>query len=325
MLLRILRSNPILLLVLSILAGAGAWFWIAFSPARYAFYINTGPIFNVFFGWLIKLPVLNIIFGLLVILLQAFSWNAFVNNNSLLKQSTYFPAFFFILLASCRPSLICPYPSMFATLFLILAMRRLAASYKKEKALSEVFDAGLFIGIASLFYVPVMVFLLFLWIAILIMRSLIWREWVAAVIGFALPFGFALAYYTLFFTPEKFWYEKLLMAVGNYRLHWSFSWQQWFLLITMICACIAGVWFYINKITDNVLKAQKIWILMLWFIFFGAVSVFIAPERDARSLMIMVLPVSFIFSNYFLKAKSKVWPEFLFLGIIIAVAVNIIF
>jgi len=324
MFLRILRSNPVLLLVLSILMACGIWLWIAFSPARQSFYTNTNPIFNVFFGWLVNLPFINVLIGLVFVLLQAFFWNAFVNNNTLLKQSTYFTAFFFVLLASCRPSLICPYPAMFASLFLMLAMRRLTSSYKKDKALSEVFDAGLFIGIASLFYVPAVVFLLFLWISVLIMRSLAWREWIVAVIGFALPFGFAMAYYTLFFTPEKFWYEKLLMAFGSYRFHWSFNWKQWLLIIALVSSSIAALWVFFNKLTDNVLKAQKVWTLMLWFIFFGIVSMAISPERDGRSLAIVIAPMSFVFANYFLKAKSKVWPEFLFLVLLIAIGVNII-
>ncbi|HSY76729.1 MAG TPA: DUF6427 family protein [Bacteroidia bacterium] len=323
--LRILKSNPILLLALSIIMGIGIWVWVWISPAKDVNYTARMPLFNVFWGWATRLQVFSTGFGIILLLTQAFVWNAFVNSNTLLKQSSNFPAFFFILLASCRPSLICLYPALFASLFLVLAMRRLAASYKKEKALSEVFDAGLFIGIASLFYIPLAVFIVFLWIAILTIRSLIWREWVAALIGFVLPFGFALAYHYLFYTPELFWYDKLMMAINNYRKHWSFTWEEWLMLIAVVCVVIPSFWLFINKLSDNVVKAQKIWALMLWFVFFAMVSVVISPQRDARSLVVLALPVSFIFSNYFLKAKSSIWPEFLFLCLLITVGISLFF
>jgi hypothetical protein len=323
MFVRILKSNPILLLALSIAMCFGIWLWVFLT--RYAPYSGNMPVFNSVWGWAINVKTFSAGLGLALILAHAFMWNAVINKNTLLKQSSNFPAFFFILLASCRPCLIGLYPSLFASFFLMLAVRRLAGSYKKEKALSEVFDAGLFIGIASLFYLPVAVFLVFLWITILIIRSLLWREWVVALVGFALPFGFSLAYHYLFFTPEAFWYNKLVMTIGNYRKHWSFDWHEWLLMLTIGPLCIASFLLFVNKMADNVVKTQKMWSLMLWFTFFAAASVVISPQRDARSLVIFAMPVSFVFSNYFLKSKSPVWTEFLFLCLLITVGLNLFF
>jgi hypothetical protein len=325
MILRILRSNPIFLLAFTIIIGVGIWVWIGLAPLKSIDYVWNMPFFNGFWAWIGQFRLLSAIFGVVLLLTEAFVWNAFVNSNTLLKQSSYFPAFFFILLASCRTSLISLYPTLFACLFLVLAMRRLAASYKKDKALSEVFDAGLFIGIASLFYIPLVVFVLFLWIAILTIRSLIWREWVAALIGFIIPFGFALAYHYLFLTPQIFWHDELSIVESNYRKSWSFNWEEWFMLLAVIGISIASFWLFVNKMSDNVVKAQKIWALMLWFVFFALVSVFISPQRDARSLVILALPVSFIFSNYFLKAKSSIWPEFLFLCLVVTIGLSLFF
>ena len=325
MVLRILRSNPILLLVFTILAGVGIWLWIGILPAKTTDYKWNVFFLNDFWAWMTRFHLFSAIFGAILVLAEAFIWNSFVNSNSLLKQSAYFPAFMFILLASCRGSLICFYPALIAVLFLMLAIRRLAAGYKKDKALSEVFDAGLFIGIASLFYIPLVVFIVFLWIAILTIRSLIWREWVAALIGFALPFAFMLAYHYIFYAPAPFWSTKLSVVTSNYRTHWSFSWEEWVLLIAIVGTSIASFWLFINKVSDNVVKAQKIWALMLWFVFFALVSVAISPQRDARSLVILVLPVSFIFSNYFLKAKSAIWSEFLFLCVIVTIGISLFF
>lgn len=325
MILRILKANPIFQLILTILTGAGIWLWIGISPTKAADYKWNMLIFNDFWTWAMHFHFFSAIVGGIIVLTLAFSWNAFINSNSLLKQSSYFPALIFVLLASCRSSLICFYPSLIASLFLMLAIRRLAAGYKKDKALSEVFDAGLFIGIASLFYIPLVVFVVFLWIAILTIRSLIWREWVAALIGFALPFAFILAYHYIFFAPAPFWSNKFNIITSGYRSSWSFSWEEWVMLIAFVGISLASFWLFFNKMQDNVVKAQKIWALMLWFVFFALLSVFLSPQRDARSLAVLILPVSLIFSNYFLKAKSVIWPEFLFLCLLATVGISLFF
>jgi hypothetical protein len=264
-----------------------------------------------------------LVLGMGLLLVEAFIWNSFINRNTLLKQSSYFPAFFLILLSSCRISLISFYPALLASFFLVLALRRIAASYKKESALSNVFDAGLFIGIATLFYPPLVIYILFLWIAILTMRSLIWREWVAAMIGFILPFAFTITSGYLFFNNGTAWYNKIVSLSANYRKHWSFTWEEWLLLLTISGIGIASTWLFINKIADNVVKAQKVWALMIWFGLFAVVSIVISPQRDARSMIILVLPASFIFSNYFLKVKSAIWSEFLFLCLLVTVGLSL--
>ena len=301
----------------------GIWGWV-FITGYNTYKINM-PFFNTLWGWAVDIKTFSVGIGIIIIMAHAFIWNAFINRNNILKQSSNFPAFFFVLLASCKSSLVGFYPSLLASFFLMLAIRRLAAGYKKEKALSEVFDAGIFVGIASLFYLPVAVFVLFLWIAILIMRSLMWREWVAALIGFILPFGFTLAYHYLFYTPELFWYTKLVAVISNYRLHWSFNWHEWMLILIIVPLCIASYWLLVNKMAENIVKTQKIWSLMLWYTFFASLSVVISPQRDAHSLIIFVMPVSLIFSNYFLKTKSPIWAEFLFICLLAVTGLNLFF
>ena len=323
MFLRILKSNPILLLVFAILIGTAIWIWSLLGQSIR--YNGNTTFFNNFWIWVSKAKMFSVGPGFILLLAEAFIWNSFVNNNTLLKQSSYFPAFFVIILSSSRVALIGLYPSLCSSLFLMLALRRLVASYKKENALANVFDAGLFIGIASLIYPPVTIFILFLWIAILTIRSLIWREWVVAIIGFILPIGFAFLYHFLFLNDSVYSFSKLILSLGNYRKHWSFTWEEWLLLFVFISIGIASFWLFVNKMPDNVVKAQKVWALILWFVLFAFVSVFISAERDARSLVVLVLPVSFVFSNYFLKSKSAIWSEFLFLCLLITISLSLFF
>jgi hypothetical protein len=322
--LKILRSNPLISLVFPVLLAIGIWCGSYMIHGN--FLAKSGmPMFDVFWGWLLKMPAISLFTGFSILILEAFTWNTFINRESLLKQSTNLPALFFIILSSCRPMQIAFYPSLLASLFLILAIRRLAESYKKEKALSEAFDSGFLIGIASLFYLPASVFLIFLWIALLSMRSIVWREWIVSFIGFVLPILFALVYYSIFLSPEDFWYDKLIRIIGIYKPMLTFSWKQVFMLSALGLIGIVSLLLFLRKIPDNVVKNQKIWTLMIWFASFAIIAGIFSPQKDSRSFSLLAIPGSFIFSNYFLRARYTWLTELLFLILLAAIAVNIFY
>jgi hypothetical protein len=322
--LRILRSNPLISLVFPVLLAIGIWCGTYIIHGN-VLVKSSMPMFDVFWGWLFKMPVITVFTGFAILILEAFTWNTFINRESLLKQSSNLPALFFIILSSCRPMQIGFYPSLLASLFLILAIRRLAESYKKEKALSEAFDSGFLIGIAALFYLPASVFLIFLWIALLSIRSIVWREWIVSFIGFALPILFALVYYSVFLSPEDFWYDKLIRVIGIYKPMLTFSWRQVFILSTLGIIGVVSLLLFLRKIQDNVVKNQKIWTLMIWFASFAIIASIFSPQKDSRSFSLLAIPGSFIFSNYFLRAKSGWLTELLFLILLAAIAVNIFY
>jgi len=322
--LRLLKSNPLISLVFPVIVGL--CIWIGSYILHGNILVKSGmPMFDVFWGWLLQMPLMQVLTGFCILILEAFLWNTFINRETLLKQSSNFPALFYIILTGCRPMQVGFYPSLVASLFLILAIRRLAESYKKEKALSEAFDSGFLIGIASLLFLPASVFLVFLWIALLTMRSIVWREWIVSFIGFTLPILFALVYYSLFLSPEDFWYDKLIRVIGVYKPSFIFSWQQVFMLSVIGFIGIVSLLLFVRKIQDNVVKNQKIWTLMIWFASFAIVAGILSPLKDSRSFSLLAIPGSFIFSNYFLRAKSKWLPELLFVTLLAAVVVNIFY
>ena len=161
----------------------------------YSYVTLLAPVFDRIHG----LPVIKGILGLALLILMAGVWNRIVNKHSLLKQSTYFPFFFMLILLSCRSSLIGCYPALISSLFLVLFLDKLISSYKKENALSDIFDSGLFIGIATLFYIPSMLFIIVLWVGLFTVRTINGREWLCSIIGFSIPFIFTYTYNLLFF------------------------------------------------------------------------------------------------------------------------------
>lgn len=277
-----------------------------------------------FFEWIHSFPLVKEILGLAMLLLMAGVWNRVVNKHSLLKQSTYFPFLFMVILLSCRDSMVGFYPALPSSLFLVLFLDRLISSYKKDRALPDIFDSGLFIGIATLFYIPSMVFLILLWVGLFTIRSINWREWLCSIIGFLLPFVFTFTY-NLVFYPHYPWFNKIASEFAYHYAHFSFSWEQLTIIITMALTALGSLWYFINKIRENILKTQKFWTLMLWFILISIASILICPVKDSRAFSIIAIPGSFVLSVYFLKTRAKILPELLLISLLAGVIVSMLF
>jgi hypothetical protein len=324
MLLKIFKTNPLLLLVFGIVFYVVLWAATVFRSGEVTQTYTDITLLAPFFDWIHSFPMLKEALGFVVLLLMAGIWNKIISKHSLLGSSTWFPFFFMLILLSCRASLIGFYPALASSLFLILSLDNLISSYKKEKALSDIFDSGLFIGIATLFYIPSMVFLVLLWIGLLTVRPINWREWICSIIGFLLPFVFTFTYNLVFF-PGYPWYNKITSEFQYHTLHFSFSWEQITIMVIIALIFLRGILFYINKIMDNVVKTQKFWILIIWFMLIALFSVLICPVKDSRAFSILAIPGSFVLSVYFLKTRAKFIPEVLFLSLLAGVIISMFF
>jgi len=324
MLLKIFKTNPLLLLIFGIVFSAVLWAATVLHPGEIARPYTDVTLLAPFFDWIHSFPLVKDVLGFTTLLLMASTWNSIINKHSLLGQSTWLPFFFMLILLSCRTSLIGFYPALASSFFLVLSLNRLISSYKKERALSDIFDSGLFVGIATLFYIPSMVFLIVLWIGLLVIRSINWREWVCSIIGFLLPFVFTFTYNLVFF-PGYPWYNKIASKFVYHYVHLSFSWEQITIIIIMALTAVGSVWYFVNKLGENVLKAQKFWSLQLWFILISIAAVLICPVKDSRAFSILAIPGSFVLSVYFLKTRSKFIPELLFLSLLAGVIISMFF
>ncbi len=324
MLLKIFKTNPFLLLIFSLLFSIVLWVTTALKPAIAAQSYTDITLLAPFFDKIRNYPLLKALAGFAILLIESAIWNRIVNKHSLLKQSTYFPFFFLVVLLSCAASLISFYPALVASLFLVLAINELISSYLKEKALPEVFNSGLFVAIATLFYIPSMVFLILLWVGLFTIRTINIREWICTFLGFLVPFIFTFTYNLVFF-PHYPWYHKITSEFVYHSVLFSFSWEQLTLMVIICSIALGSLWFYMNRITENVIKTQKFWTLVLWFIFIAAGSVLICPVKDARAFSLLAIPVSFVMSAYFLKTKAKNISELLFLSLLAGVIISMFF
>lgn len=286
---------------------------------------HTMPLYELMAGSFTNIPWLSCLIALVLVIGEAFLLNYIVNENEVLSKQNYLPALFYIVFMSNNNAMLTLHPLLFGNLFLLFAIQKLLSSYRKDKAFSEAFDAGLLISIASLFYFPFAVFLPLLGIGLIILRPFNWREWLISSIGALIPYLFVITFFFLYDRLDYLFYDKMFYQFIREKPKLDFPKTFYF----MISVGWLIILFSIGKIIVGVgigsQRTKKSIIFLVWFFFLSAFSILLAPEISTKYFSAMAIPAAVFCSKYFANIKKEWWAEFLFLLLLSSLFVNLLF
>jgi hypothetical protein len=284
---------------------------------------NAFPLFLAMLKYVTTSRWLVISLSLVLVVLQAFFLTVVINRHSVLKENSHLPALLYVVLMSCFPEQLSFNPLLFTNFLIILFLNALFHFYRADSAVFHVFDAGLFVGIASLFYWPSMFLFPLIWVALILLRPFEWREWVASITGVLLPF--------IFFAVVLFWFDMMSLSSIQaiiqpfYQVQLSAVFNSTYIILFAILSLImiASLWSFSRELgTFTKLRTRKYLTLMIWFFLFAALSYLVSVKRSMVSLSFLAIPFSVLISNYFLSVRSRILAEAIFLVLLIAVIYN---
>jgi hypothetical protein len=263
------------------------------------------------------------IVSVVLVVIQAFFLNEVINRQNVLKEPSHLPALMYVVLMSCFPEQLTFNPLLIANFFIIIFLNSLFNFYKSEEIAFDAFDAGLFLGIATLFYWPSIFLLPLIWSALIVLRTFVWREWVASFIGILLPF--------IYFCVLLYWYDQLSInsivsvLAPFYSVQFSTEFNATYIILFIILAGISIaslIKFSQDLNTYAKLRTRKFLALFVWFFLFAALSYLVSSKKTMISVSFLAIPLSVIISNYFLSLKKQLLAEVIFLVLLAAVVYN---
>jgi hypothetical protein len=323
MLIRFLKSNNASALLLLPFIAVLIWSF-GFFPALPFQVKHTMPLYQLVAGLLVNLPWLEVVIACLLLVMQAFLLNYIVNENEILSKQTYLPALFYILLMSNNNDMLVLHPLLFANFFMLFAISKLLSSYRKDKAFSQSFDAGILISIATLFYFPYLLFFPLLGVGLIVIRPFNWREWVISFLGVLTPYLFVFTFY--------FWNDSLDYLFYDYMFY-GFLYPKAVtvypsgfyyisgLILVILSFSIINIF---QGVGMGVQKTKNAIVLLFWFLLFAILAGFIAPESSTKYFSGIAIPAAVFYANYFANIKKQWWAEFLGLLLILSIIFNLI-
>jgi len=284
-------------------------------PLSYELSASDSPVFAAIYN-LLGTDTLRVILSIFLIYIQAIMVNRMALKNKLMRSPNYLPAFFYILIMSFVPQFQQFHPLILANTFFILAIGELFKTYKNPNAAKNIFNAGLFLSVAVLMYLPFIFMYLLCSLALLLIRSYNILERVQLFVGFASTL--ILLVYWLLYT------DKLEGFVSAYVLDnftipsniFSGS-QQGFVILAILAALVViNVLYYRGAIAKKGIQVEKKIDVLYWILIMSIPTVFFWSKLDILHTLILAFPLSIMLSMLIQNIRNIAFSELLALSLI---------
>lgn len=268
-------------------------------------------IFSLLDSFFINNDWIKLIIGFFILALVAFYVNQVFNSNGFYSTENTLPSLLFVLMACAWTGFHFFSPLMLSLLFILKAINSLLNVYHQKNILSDVFDAGLFLGFAAILYYPLALFILSFWLFISFNRAFSFREYFFPLLGLSLPFFFMGVVFFYFDIPLDFINFPKTEVVDSLISYGSLS-QRIFLVICVL-AFVLSLPFFIKQNNRAKVKTKNagrfilVFLINALLIYVFAHSFFPIHNRE----LILVLPLVFIIPFYFYNV-SPLFKDLLF-------------
>jgi hypothetical protein len=243
-------------------------------------------------------------------------------NHRLSDQITLLPGLFYLLVTGLFPEFLHLSPLHLANTFYLFALMALLPVYNKpeEKAAANIFNAGLWIALGSLFYWSYIVLILFAFVAVNTLRAFNIREYLLAICGMLTPYFLTGLYYFWFDRFDEFIQRQF---AGNMEGVLDFSarglealtaWQLALFGFLMLIVVLSRGQLTLRKVIQSRKKID----LLYWGLLMAGLGLAVQGGIGVDHLLLAAIPLGMLLSMLVLNLSSG-WGElfhFLLLAII---------
>jgi hypothetical protein len=229
---------------------------------------------------------------------QAWLINVTIARYRVATDVSLLPGVFYCLLTSIMPDFLPLSSIMFANTFLILAIYNLYNSSKNSYVAGSIFDAGLWLGVASLFHFPY-IFLVFWGIVGLgVLRGMRFKELFMLLIGISVP-NFLQAAYCFWIDNMRDFVTHFTQNIGlasfiPYHTPTIYVKLGIVALLLFLTITASSQFFSRRNMT-----AQKFIGLLYWLILICSLTIFTQKGVDLNQLLVIAVPLGILLSMTF--------------------------
>lgn len=287
--------------------GVLLWLKAFISKENPGIYYDADPM--PIYNWIYQnlsgpsLAILSKIIAFLIVLMEAIILNGIANQGNILGFRSYLPGLFFILITANFPEFQILHPLLLANFFLLIAWERVSDIIEKSNTVSSFFNSAFFIGLATLFYPNYVYFLAIIALSTVLNRLSSAREFVMIIIGFITVWYFYLSINYIFYNKIQFSGIEPSLSFSTESIHQLKSGQIIFLVYIGFLLLTAGLLLssYMSNVKIQIRRNLKF--LFSWFLL--GIFIFIFTKSSIETIYVLAVPISMLFSVFFLNIKNK--------------------
>jgi len=279
------------------------------------------PLYNIIKSLIGSNSHSGVIFSFIILIFLIFLLVNFNTSVFFIGERTFLPAIIYVLFSALLSSLQVLNPVLPAAIFLMLALKRIMESYRKSGTAYNFFDAAILISTGSLFYANLIWFGILVFVGIALLRAGNLIEILTSLLGLITPYAILMGiYYVIERDPLS-----LLTVLGSNLFDdcpgLSLSRMELAVFTFSGIMLLFGTVFLLRQINIRKIKKRKTFFLLLWCLLITLILYFSLPSASGELLWIIMIPVSYILSNYFIFMKKKLVTEIFFSGLFLLIIV----
>jgi Family of unknown function (DUF6427) len=245
--------------------------------------------------------------GIFILLFGSlFLTNFIVKKNGLTKNSSY-SILFFALFLMFFPSVLTNFKLLFANFFILLAMRRLVSLQTLKAPKEKIFDASLWIFVASLFHFWAILFIVLVYISIIYHVSRDYRNW---LIPFVSLFATLVVYLIIALASNiDFMGNLSTFTMVDFKMDYFINKYQ---NLALSMFTVVGIYFLFTKVislTNRPLVLQASYKKIIFTFLIGIVIFIISPNKTNDLLLFTFFPLAVMATNAIEYSKNKPYQE----------------
>lgn len=318
------RTNQVFYSVLLIFYILLMRFSVFIAPFRWT-PSGDGVLSELVYSWIGSQHVVSQITAIVLLLIQGFIVNGISINHRLSHEVNLFPGVFYILTACLIPDFLYLSPVLLANTFLFIALNEIFTTYKNPACADRIFNAGFWMGVASLFYFPYIFFFILLVIGHNILRAFNIQELLMMSTGLLIPYLLTGLYFFWFDQFDVFWDHQFIRNFGFFSVANALnSWDGY--VKVLLFALLTGFVVFSNNtymIKKNIQVQKKISVLY-WILVVAGIS---APFQAGLTFehFLMLTPTLGIFLGLTFTNMKSQWAEAIhFIMVVLALSLQFV-
>jgi hypothetical protein len=227
------------------------------------------------------------ILSFIILFSQATLLNSICNYHKILPRGNYLPGMCYILVTSLLPDWGHFSAPLLINSIIIWCWYRMVALYNSPSPVTAIFNIGLFLGLATLLYIPAIAFLSLLFFALLIMRPFRIREWLVGILGFTFPYYFLIL--ILYFIHQLHWRNLIPQISFTFPAIPGSVWIIASISLLVIPFIVGGVYVQ-NNLNKMLIHIRKSWSLLLVFLIAAILVIIINKAGSYENWIVTAMP-----------------------------------
>jgi len=252
---------------------------------------------------------------LLILVFSMFAIDFILIKNSISRNSSYSFLFFFVFLLFI-PTVFNNINIVISSYFILLAIRRLISMQSLKMPKEKIFDASLWIFVASFFHFWSILFIILVFLSIIFHVAEDYKNWLLPFIAF-ITVVILFILYSLVFDKQVYYYvlDKTTISLDFHYFKNSTENLSFSLFVAFSLFLLFSILSTFSQRPSHLKVSYK---KIIYSFFIGFLIFIISPNKSNDILIFCILPLAMIATSYLENIKDSLWKEIFTTAIVLS-------